>query len=223
MAGCLLITATAASLVSTALSTPIVNGGGYLSRTFFHQGRVDAGSSFLIISAFAGAGVAIALYPTLRRHSQALALGSVCFRVMEGVMYLVSAVAVLVLVHLSHSAPSGATPAMRTAGSLLRSFRDEASLAGILAFYVGSLMYFWIFFLASLIPRWLSAWGMAGAALGLLAALLVLFGVTGSMSPLQVAMNVPIGVNEMVLALWLIAKGFSPSPARAATRRPLSA
>jgi hypothetical protein len=33
--------------------------------------------------------------------------------------------------------------------------------------------------------------------------------VTGYMSTLQVVLNVPIGVNEIVLAVWLIVKGFN--------------
>jgi hypothetical protein len=43
--------------------------------------------------------------------------------------------------------------------------------------------------------------------------MLVLFGVTGYMSALQVVLNLPIGVNEMVLAVWLIVRGFNPSTA----------
>jgi uncharacterized membrane protein YhhN len=92
---------------------------------------------------------------------------------------------------------------------LLRALHDEASLAGILAFYVGALLYYSIFFRSRLIPRWLSGWGIIGVGLGLAAGFLVLFTVTSSMSALQVGLNVPIGVNEMVLAVWLIIRGFS--------------
>jgi hypothetical protein len=42
--------------------------------------------------------------------------------------------------------------------------------------------------------------------------MLVLFRVTGYMSAPQVLFNIPIAVNEMVLAVWLIVKGVS-SPA----------
>ena len=208
-AGALLITATAASLVSTALLNPVLNGSGYLAWTFAHQDRVIAGSLFLIVAAFAGAGIAIALYPTLRRYGQGLAIGSVSFRVMEAVMYLVSAVAVLLLVTLSQDVAAGSVNDAGTLGSLLRALHDQASLAGILAFYVGALLYYSIFFRSRLIPRWLSGWGIIGVVLGLGAGLLVLFKVTGSMSALQVGLNVPIGVNEMVLAVWLIIRGFS--------------
>ncbi len=212
-AGALFITATAASLVSTALMNPIITGGNYLGKTFAHQDRVIAGSFFLIVGAFASAGIAIALYPKLRAYGQGLALGSVSFRVMEGVMYLVSAVAVLILVPLSQDAARVGTSRafIQTSGSLVRTLHDQATLTGVLAFYLGASMYYWIFFRTGLIPRWLSEWGLAGVALGLLAALLVLFRVTGSMSALQVGLNLPIAVNEIVLALWLIVRGFNPA------------
>jgi len=212
----LFITATAASLVSTGLSNPVINGGGYLARTLAHQERLIAGSFFLMIAAFAGAGVAIALYPVLRSYGQGLAIGSVCFRVVEGVMYLVSAVAVLVLVQLSQTAATtgASAAALRTSGSLLRDLRDQASITGVLAFYVGAFMYYWIFFRSGLIPRWLSGWGLGGVALGLVSGVLVVFRATGYMSGLDVGLNIPIGVNEMVLAVWLIVRGVVPSPHR---------
>jgi hypothetical protein len=96
-------------------------------------------------------------------------------------------------------------------GTLLKALDDWAGLAGILAFYVGGLLYYRVFYQTRLVPRWLAAWGVGGVILGAVAALLVLFGVTGSMSPVQMALNAPIGLQEMVLAVWLIAKGFNAS------------
>ncbi len=78
---------------------------------------------------------------------------------------------------------------------------------------MGGLLYYSVFYQTRLVPRWLSGWGIVGVILGAAAALLILFGVTGSMSTIQIVMNVPIGVNEIVLAVWLIVKGFRPSPA----------
>ena len=67
-----------------------------------------------------------------------------------------------------------------------------------------------------MIPRWLSGWGLAGTALGAVAGLLVLFRVTGYMSATQVASNLPIAVNEIVLAIWLLVRGFGSSAAASA-------
>jgi hypothetical protein len=216
VAGVLLITATAASLVSTGLLNPVLNGSGYLAKVFAHQDRVIAGVSVELLAAFASAAIAISLYPVLVRHRPGLALGSVGFRLIEGVLYVVGAVGVLLLVTLSQQAASAKTPLspyFSTTGALLRALRDQTTVAAVLAFYIGAGMYYWIFFQTGLVPRWLSGWGFVGVVLGCTAAMLVLFRVTGYMSIPQVVLNVPIAVNEMVLAVWLIVRGFSPAAA----------
>jgi len=165
-----------------------------------------------LLAAFSSAAIAISLYPVLARHRPGLALGSVGFRLIEGMLYAVSAIGALLLVTLSQQAASAKAPLspyFSATGALLRALRDQATLAGVLAFYTGALMYYWIFFQTGLVPRWLSGWGLAGVVLGFTAAILVLFRVTGYMSTLQVLFNVPIAVNEMVLAVWLIVRGFS--------------
>jgi hypothetical protein len=96
------------------------------------------------------------------------------------------------------------------AADLLRDLRDSAGTVGVLAFYTGATLYYLIFYRSQLIPRWLSVWGLAGTALGLTAGLLVLFQSIAVLSSTQVVLNLPIAVQEMVLAVWLIVKGFSP-------------
>jgi len=64
------------------------------------------------------------------------------------------------------TAGSAAPPDLRASGALLLTLRDQASLAGVLAFYLGASMYYYVFYRPRLIPRWLSGWGLAGTALG---------------------------------------------------------
>lgn len=93
--------------------------------------------------------------------------------------------------------------------------RDSASVVGVLAFYTGATAYYLVFYRSQVIPRWLSVRGLAGTALGLAAGLLVLFRAIETLSQFQVLLNLPIAVQEMVLAVWLIWKGFSstmPAP-----------
>ncbi len=81
---------------------------------------------------------------------------------------------------------------------------------GVLAFCTGATLYYLIFCQSQLIPRWLPVWGLAGTVLGLAAGLLVLFQSIALLSGTQVVLNLPIATQEMVLAVWLIVKGFSP-------------
>ena len=212
VAGVLLIIATAASLLSVAFLGS-VGSPDYLTQIAADEGQVMVGVLLRFIAAFASAAIAVSLYPVLRRYRQGMALGSVGFRLIEGTFYALGAISVLLMLTLSQEfVKTGGDPAyFSQSGTLLKALDDWAGLAGIFAFYVGGLLYYRVFYQTRLVPRWLSAWGVGGVILGAAAALLVLFGVTGSMSPAQMALNAPIGLQEMVLAVWLIAKGFSPS------------
>jgi len=65
--------------------------------------------------------------------------------------------------------------------------------------------------LSKLIPRWIAVWGLIAIALHLATGFLQLFGSTSAFSSLQDILNLPIFLQEMVMAVWLIVKGFNPS------------
>ena len=137
-----------------------------------------------------------------------MALGAVAFRLIEGVFYALAAAATMILVSLSGQLTAGASA--DASADLVRDLRDSAGCVGILAFYTGATLYYLVFYRSQLIPRWLSAWGLVGTVLGLASGLLVLFQSITVLSSTQVALNLPIAAQEMVLAVWLIVKGFSP-------------
>lgn len=62
-----------------------------------------------------------------------------------------------------------------------------------------------------LIPRWLSLWGLIGAALVLLYGLVGILGLGMGLTSPYTLLAIPIAVQEMVFAVWLIIKGFNPS------------
>jgi hypothetical protein len=94
---------------------------------------------------------------------------------------------------------------------------------GAVCMLVGALMYYWAFYRSRLVPRWLSGWGLAGVLLLLAACLAALF--TRSPVTSYTVLIVPIAVQEMVLAVWLIARGFGardPGPADEGRTAPLA-
>jgi hypothetical protein len=209
-AGLLFIAATATSLIATALLGSLLEGPGFLATVALHQDRLLTAALFQLIAAFTSAAIAVTLYPVLREQAAGMALGAVAFRLIEGVFYALSAAGTLILVSLSAQLTAGA-PAHASA-DLVRDLRDAASCVGVLAFCTGATLYYLIFYRSQLIPRWLSLWGLAGTVLCLTAGLLVLFQSIAVLSGTQVVLSLPIGVQEMVLAIWLIVKGFSPKP-----------
>lgn len=215
VAGVLFIIATVADLISRAvLVQPILGTPVDLARVSANEDQVLFGALFLFIGAAAAAGIAIALYPVLRKRNEGLALGSVGFRLIEGALYIGIVVCLLVLVALSQeSAKAGAaaSAAYEIPASLLMAARDSLGEVAVLAFGLGALMYYWVFYQSRLVPRWLSAWGLVAIASLMGSGVLVMLGRTEPMSTTQIVLALPIFLQEMVLAVWLIAKGFNPS------------
>ena len=214
VAGVLFIIATVADLISrVALVQPILSAPDYLTKISANENQVLLGALFLFIGAVAAAGIAIALYPAVRKHNEGLALGSVGFRLIEGALYVGIVVCLLLLVTLSDesaSAGAAASSAYEVPGALLMAARDSLGEVAVLAFGLGALMYYWVFYQSRLIPRWLSGWGLVAIVLVMVSGLLVMFRLAEPMSATQLVLAAPIGVQEMVLAVWLIAKGFNP-------------
>src|SRR5215211_8726614 len=101
VAGVLWIVATVAGLVSTMLLAPILGAPDYLARIAANEGQVLLAALSQFIAAAAIPAIAIAIYPLLRRHDEGLALGSVGFRLIEGAMYILVVVTLLLLVTLA--------------------------------------------------------------------------------------------------------------------------
>ena len=218
--GVLFIVATAASLMSAPFLGP-VNSSDYLVSVSANRGQVATAVLLSFIAAASSAGIAISLYPTLREHHESLALGAVGFRLIEAVFLIGSAMCLLVLITLSQEFVKAGAPAssyFQTMGVLVQAgFSWTGNVGSLLAFCLGALMYYYIFYRTGLVPRWLSAWGLVGATMCMAAGLLVMFGLIGPMSTTQVVLALPIAVQEMALAVWLMAKGFR-SPAIASGR-----
>ena len=214
--GVLFIIATVAAVLGKVVFyQPILDAPDYLAGISANENQVIIGAILGLIAAFACAGIAIWLYPTLKKHNGAMALGSVGFRIIEGILYVVVVIGLLSLLTLSQEYVKAGTPEtsfFQALGSILLAMREWAGQLAVIAFTLGGMMYYSVFFQSKLIPRWLAGWGFLGVALSLASALLSLFGQVVPFSAVSVLLNLPIGVQEMVLAVWLIVKGFNPSP-----------
>jgi hypothetical protein len=99
----------------------------------------------------------------------------------------------------------------QTLGVLLYAGNRWLNLVNLLAFSTGALFHYIIFYRTKLVPRWISVWGLVAAILGILSCVLVLVGLIAPFSTEQVLLAVPMLPQEIVLAIWLIVKGFNPS------------
>ena len=213
-AGVLFIIATVVGLLSVPLLAPM-NATNYLVSVSTNANQIATAALLLFIGGAAAPGIAIALYPVLRKYNEGLALGSVGFRLIEGVFYIVGVMGLLSLLTLSQEFVKAGAPDtsyFQTLGALILAVRDSAGFVfGVIAFCLGALMYYYVFYQSKLIPRWLSGWGLVGATLCMVAGVLVMFRLIIPVSTIHIVLNLPIAVQEMVLAVWLIVKGFNSS------------
>jgi Domain of unknown function (DUF4386) len=214
LVGVLFIIATVTAILGLLFYQPILTGPDYLMNGAGHKNQVLLGALMELILACTAIGTAIVLFPVLRPYSERIALGHLCFRFLEAVVITIGIVAVLSLLTFSQAFMAAAAPdaaAFHASGTLLHAVYKWTSMLGPLFFLgLNTLMYSYLLYTSKLVPRPLAVLGLTGATLVLVYAMLVMFGVTVQGSAPLVLLALPIGAYEMILAVWLIVKGFNP-------------
>ena len=195
--------------------TPILDDPMYLIKISENKNLVLEGALAQLIMALACTGIAIGLYPILKKHKESLALGAVCFRIIENVFQIIAALALLTLLTLSQDSVKAtdlAAYAFQAAGASLHAIHFWSALVlAHFGFCLGALMYYYVFFRSGLIPRWLSVWGIVGILMHFTGAVITMFTQIDPFSTSTSLLSIPIGLNELILAGWLIVKGFNSS------------
>ncbi|MET9301935.1 DUF4386 domain-containing protein [Micromonospora aurantiaca] len=182
------------------------------------QAPVVLGGVLEMVVALACIGTAVALYPVLRQQGPARALGLVGARVLEAAGILVGVASILTLVALRDSA---AGPDALVTGRTLVAFYDsvfllsQALLPAVNALLLGTLLY-----QSRLVPRVLPLLGLVGAPLLVASDLGTLFGAWDRLSAVAAVAALPIAVWEFSLGVYLVVKGFRPSPVTAGAVEP---
>ena len=209
-----------------------VSAPNYLVSVSANSGLVGTGVLLLFIGGFCGGGIAISLYPVLKKFNAGLALGAVGFRISEGVLRFVAVGGYLLLITLSQQFVQAGAPDsayFQTLGALVYAGnRWVSNVASLLAFSIGCLLYYIVLYRTKLVPRWITVWGLVASILAMLSTVLVLVGLIAPFGTEQVVLALPMLPQELVLAVWLIVKGFNPSAvaslsAKTATNELLSA
>jgi len=157
--------------------------------------------------------VPVMMFPILKKHNEVLALGYVVFRGgLETVTYMATVVSWLLLLPLSQVYRVGAPDSSNLhALSTILMNGDEIGSVATIVFCLGALMFYYLLYKSKLIPRWISGWGLIAAIPYLAGGVLSMVGLFGPSSTITIVLDIPLGVQEMVLAIWLIAKGFNAS------------
>jgi len=213
--GVLFILAAVTAVIGLLLYDPILNGPDYLIKGSEHANQVILGAVFELILVVSAIGTSTTMFPFLRKYNETIALWHVCFRFLEAVIITIGVISVLSLLTLSREfVASGATDttSFLASGILLKAVHDWTFLLGPnLMLGLNTIMYSYIFYKSRLVPRFISILGMTGATLVFAAGLLEMFGVFSQVSVWGGILSLPVAANEMILAVWLIFKGFNES------------
>jgi hypothetical protein len=216
--GILFIVGTVAGILSGVFTEPVLGASDYLKQVASNENSVVLGALFVLVMGFPLAMIPVMMFPIFRRYNEPLALGAVVFRgILEAMTYMVIATCWLLLIHVGREfvkVSSTNATTFQAMGTFINQsvYWTEHILA--LVFTIGAMMLYWLFFKTKLIPAWLSLWGFIGAILYFAAPILNMF------DPLHPALSlgvkwgylmIPLAIQEMIFALWLIIRGFNQS------------
>lgn len=200
-------------IAGTLSIVPSVESETFLEDAFPDANGVLIGALFQFMLVPIYIGFALVLYPVFRDYHKSLAVGFVGFRFMAGVFQVFGLLLLPLFIFLSEQylGDTGANSQhYQTIGEMLKLIRDLTNHLGVmLATALGNLMLYYIFLNGKYIPGWLSIWGVLGNTLVVLAGFFLLFGAIEVVSIEYGIVTMPLVIQEIVLAVWLMIKGLN--------------
>ena len=211
--GVLFIIALVFDIIGRGIYEPILNAPDFLVNAYPNKIQLIIGILLEFICAPAIVLIPIMLFPILKKYNESIALGYVGFRFLEGILFIFMVINSLSQISLSQdylNSGTGNASYFQTLGNSIQAENDWATLIYIIVFTLGALMFYYLLYKSKIIPRFISVWGFITAALLLTGALLGMLGLI-PLSKVMIFFGPPIALNEIVLSLWLITKGFNSS------------
>jgi hypothetical protein len=214
--GILFIIATAFLFIGEAVYDPILGTPNYLDIAYPNEITVIIGMLLEFACVLAIPLIAVFMFPILRKHNEALAIGYVGFRFFEAVLFVTVEINKLSLINLSKDYLQNRGMDIlyfQNLGGSIQSTNEWTFSIYVIVFSAGAMFLYSTLYQSKLVPRFISIWGFVGAVVILTGVILKLIalGIDPSTVVWEPVFFVPIAVNEMVLAVWLIVKGFNPS------------
>jgi hypothetical protein len=186
---------------------------GYLSKISSHEDAIYRGGLFQLIMALFYLIVAYLFYTIVQKDDHKLTIVFLGLRFTSVAFHILGVVLLILFIPLGQYFQEAGLPEnsyFHVLGEMLRGFRDLLNHGGMIFMYVlGSLVLYYILFKRKLVARWLSVLGCLGGLMTLLASLLYVFGFINLVTPLYMILNLPLALQEILLAIYLMTKGFN--------------
>ncbi len=218
LVGALFLIALILNLIATEILNPILNIPDYLVYAYPNKNAVILANMLNLICAIAMIFIPISLFPIVRKQDQHVATGYMVFRALEGILFIYMTIKTLSFISLSKAYLNAGTQTasyLQTLGDSIHAELQWAVVIDVIVFTLGAGLFYCLLYKSKLVPRFLSVWGLVAALILFAGAITALFGVgIFSDMPFMKAMVYfapPIALNELVLGIWLLVKGFNTS------------
>ena len=214
VAGVLFIITFAASIPAALLYLPVVDHANYIIGAGADK-RIALGALLEMILIIANIGTAVVLFPILKRQNEGLALGYVAARIVESTFIATGIVSLLAIVTLRQDVGgAGGAGSLVPLGRSLVAIHDGTFLLGP-GWVVGvgnGLILGYLMYRSGLVPRVMAMLGLIGGPLIIASGTAVMFHAINANSKAQAIATIPEFLWELSLGIYLIVKGFKPSP-----------
>ena len=212
--GLLFLTATAAFIFAEATISRVIGQPNFLAEAS-SQSTMLATGALLLFAQFGVVGIAVLLFPLLKRHGESLALGHVAFRATELAASLFFLAVPLLAIEIGTGLRNGTIDMSASAslGAILSAQHSVAILMIYFATGAAGICMTTLLYRSRLIPRWLAVLGIFTYPILLVGSVLDMFNVVDVTQGIGLVALVPGALFELILPIWLIFKGFKvPDP-----------
>jgi len=193
-------------LVNFVLLAPLFGAPGFLVNAAPHATQIAMAALLGLAAGALAVAIAIIAYPIFRQYSHAMALWFFALAVASFSVSAVENVNLMSMLSLSEEYAKENTSDRDQLFQALRvvvaSPRNWAHLLNLILAGSTTFVMYAVLFRFALIPRALAAFGLAAVVLQIAAVAMPLFG-----HSVVFLMLAPLGVSQLILAIWVIAKG----------------
>lgn len=211
--GWFFIAATISAIIGLKLYDPVLTANDFVVAASNHYTQIVFGAVNELVLVVTAMGTGIMLYPVLKRYDEDMATGYLCFRILEVVFIMIGIVSVLGALSVSQLYINGVIANKNAAQIMMLGFIGVHKWVFILGpnfiLALNTFIYSYVFYQAEIIPKNLSGMGLLASCMIMVAAILEMFGVIEQMSLCGIVLALPIALYELILAVWLLMKGFT--------------
>ncbi len=210
LVGALWLISTASYMIASSILGDLLSLPNYLEQFYPNKDTVTIVVLLEFINSAAVVGMAIIIYPIIKQYSERVAVSYVAFRLIEAIMLLIGAAALLSIITLSKElieTSASNVDYLHTMATVLRKGRYVDFQLGMISLSLCGFILCATFYQYRLVPRVFSGLGLLGYFALLLKILFDFFGISLGGQWLYL----PGAIFEITLPFWLFVKGFNLS------------